>query len=114
MTLFSELKRRKVFRVGAAYVVVAWLVLQVADVFLNNIEAPGWVFQVILLVLGIGFPLSLVFAWAFEMTPDGIRKDSEVEGVQTISHPSGRKGSELDRSAESDPLFLDRSFAAWP
>jgi TolB-like protein/Flp pilus assembly protein TadD len=91
LTLFSELKRRKVFRVGAAYVVVAWLVLQVADVFLNNIEAPGWVFQVILLVLGIGFPLSLVFAWAFEMTPDGIRKDSEVEGVQTISHPSGRK-----------------------
>ena len=55
MSLFNELKRRNVFRVGIAYVVVAWLVLQVADVILNNIEAPGWVFETILLVLIIGF-----------------------------------------------------------
>ena len=74
MSLFKELKRRNVFRVGIAYLVVAWLVMQVADVVINNIEAPGWVFQVIMLVLGLGFPIVLIFAWAFEMTPEGIKR----------------------------------------
>ena len=66
MRLFQELKRRNVFRVGIAYAVVAWLVMQFADVVLNNITAPGWVFQAIMLLLAIGFPIVLVFAWAFE------------------------------------------------
>ena len=64
-TLFGELKRRNVFRVGIAYVVVAWLLMQVADVVLSNVAAPGWVFLVIPLLLGIGFPLALMLTWAF-------------------------------------------------
>jgi len=61
MSLFNELKRRNVFRVAIAYVVMAWLIMQVADVILNNIEAPGWIFQVILLLLVIGFLIAMRF-----------------------------------------------------
>lgn len=91
MSFFNELKRRNVFRVGIAYVVVAWLVMQVADVVINNIEAPVWVFQVIMLMLGIGFPLVLVFAWAFEMTPEGLKREHEVDRSQSITQKTGRK-----------------------
>ncbi len=59
MSLFNELKRRNVFRVAIAYVVMSWLVMQVADVILNNIEVPGWIFQVILLLVGIGFLIAM-------------------------------------------------------
>jgi len=91
MSFFEELKRRNVIRVGIAYVVVAWLTMQFADVVLNNIEAPGWVFQVIMLVLAIGFPLVLVFAWAFEMTPDGLKKEKDVDRSQSIAPQTGKK-----------------------
>jgi len=94
MSFFAELKRRNVIRVGIAYVVVAWLIMQFADVVLNNIEAPGWVFQVIMLVLAIGLPLVLIFAWAFEMTPEGIKKEKDVDRSQSITPQTGRK---LDR-----------------
>jgi TolB-like protein/Flp pilus assembly protein TadD len=94
MSFFSELKRRNVFRVGIAYVVVSWLVLQVADVILNNVEAPGWVFHVVLLLLAIGFIVVLAFAWAFEMTPEGLKRESEVDRGASITHQTGRK---LDR-----------------
>ncbi len=94
-SLFTELKRRNVFRVGIAYLVVAWLVVQVADVMIDNIGAPDWLFSTILMVLGIGFPVVLVFAWAFELTPEGIKRDSEVDRSQSIVQQTGRK---LDRA----------------
>jgi TolB-like protein len=90
-SVWVELKRRNVVRVGIAYAIVAWLLLQVADVVLNNIEAPIWVFQAILLVLAIGFPLALFFAWAFEITPEGLKKEEDVDRSQSISHVTGRK-----------------------
>jgi TolB-like protein/Flp pilus assembly protein TadD len=91
MSFVEELKRRNVIKVAVAYVVVAWLVMQFSDVILNNIEAPDWVFQVIMLVLGIGFALALFFAWAFEMTPDGIKREHEVDRSQSITQKTGRK-----------------------
>ena len=91
MSFFDELKRRNVFRVGVAYLIVAWLVMQVADVVINNVGAPGWVFQIIMLVLGIGFPVVLIFAWAFEMTPEGIKKEKDVDRAQSITPKTGRK-----------------------
>lgn len=91
MSFFNELKRRNVIRVGIAYVIVAWLILQFADVVLNNIEAPGWVFQVIMLILGIGLPLALFFAWAFELTPEGIRKEKDIERSESITRVTGQK-----------------------
>jgi TolB-like protein len=91
LSLFNELKRRNVFRVAIAYVISAWLVLQIADVILNNTEAPGWVFQVIMLLLGIGFFFALFFAWAFELTPEGIKREAEVDRTQSITPKTGRK-----------------------
>ncbi|MGA9573646.1 MAG: hypothetical protein WBS20_06855, partial [Lysobacterales bacterium] len=95
MSFFNELKRRNVFRVGIAYLVVAWLVMQVADVVINNVGAPDWVFRIIMLVLGIGFPLALLFAWAFEMTPEGLKKEKDVVRDESITSTTGRK---LDRT----------------
>ena len=95
MSFFNELKRRNVFKVGITYIFMAWLVLQVTDVILNNIEAPGWVFHVLLLFLIIGFAFALFFAWAFELTPDGLKREHEVDRSQSITHKTGRK---IDRA----------------
>jgi TolB-like protein len=89
--LFGELKRRNVFKVGAAYVVMAWLLAQGVDVFLENFGAPEWVIKTILLLLVAGLPLALFFAWAFELTPEGIKKEKDVDRSQSITHETGRK-----------------------
>ena len=89
--LFTELKRRNVIRVGLAYIIAAWLLLQVADVVINNIEAPAWVFQAILLVVMLGFALALIFAWAYELTPEGLKKEKDVDRSESITHVTGRK-----------------------
>lgn len=86
MSFFRELKRRNVFRAGIAYLVVAWLILQVADVILPYFGAPDWIFRVILLLLVIGFPVTLVVAWVFEFTSEGFKRDSEVAGSAADSH----------------------------
>jgi TolB-like protein len=90
-SFFEELKRRNVFRVGIAYIIAAWLVMQFADVILNNIEAPPWVFQAILLLLGIGLLFAIFFAWAFELTPEGIKKEKDVDRSTSITPQTGRK-----------------------
>ena len=89
--LFSELKRRNVFRVAIAYTIAAWLLLQVADVVLNNIEAPDWVFKAIMLFVAIGFPFAMILAWAFELTPDGLKKEKDVDRSESITRRTGRK-----------------------
>ncbi len=89
--IFEELKRRNVFRVGVAYVVIAWLLAQVAELALDSFEAPAWVMKSILLLLAIGFPLALFFAWAFELTPEGLKKEKDVDRSQSITHQTGRK-----------------------
>ena len=85
MQLIAEMRRRKVFRVGAGYAVAAWALAQVADLVLENTAAPPWVMQTILLVLALGFPVALLLAWAFEVTPDGVkrteRRDDTAPGL---------------------------------
>lgn len=95
MNFFEELKRRNVFRVGVAYVISAWVLLQFADLVLENIQAPDWIIKVFMLALLIGFPLAIFFAWAFEMTPEGIKKEKDVDRTQSIAPQTGRK---LDRT----------------
>jgi TolB-like protein/Flp pilus assembly protein TadD len=91
LSFIEELKRRNVFRVGIAYVVASWLLLQVADILVEALEAPAWTMRIILVVMLIGFPLALFFAWAFELTPEGIKKESEVDRSQSITNQTGRK-----------------------
>ena len=95
MSFFNELKRRNVFRVAIAYVITAWLLLQVVDLVLENINAPDWIMQVFMLGLAIGFPLAVFFAWAFELTPDGVKRESQVDRSRSITPATARK---LDRS----------------
>ena len=94
MSLFQELKRRNVFRVGAAYVVTAWLIVQVADVALEAFETPAWVMKTLLLLLIVGFPVALIFAWAFEKTPEGLKLEKNVDRSRSITAVTGKK---LDR-----------------
>ncbi|EAQ98106.1 membrane protein [Congregibacter litoralis] len=91
MSLFSELHRRNVVRVGVAYAVVAWLILQVADVVMENIGAPAWVMQALLFLLILGLLPALIFAWVFELTPDGIKRESEIEEGVSVVHQTRRK-----------------------
>jgi TolB-like protein/Tfp pilus assembly protein PilF len=82
VTLFAELRRRKVFRVAAAYAVVAWLLLQIADVLFENFGAPGWVFKSFTVLLVLGFPLAVVLAWVFDLTPEGVRRTPDVAAAE--------------------------------
>lgn len=88
MRLFHELKRRHVIKVSIAYVIVAWVILQVADVMLNNLDAPGWVFKFILTLLSIGLPVTVGLSWVFDWTPSGMRRTEESETSGTISSPN--------------------------
>jgi TolB-like protein len=91
MSLFTELHRRNVVRVGVAYAVTAWLLLQVADVVMENIGAPPWVMQALLFVLLIGVIPALLFAWVFELTPEGIKRESEISASDSVVHHTRRK-----------------------
>jgi len=84
MTLFAELQRRKVFKVGAAYLVVAWLAVQAASIGFPAFDAPPWALRIFILVAFLGFPISLVFAWAFEVTPEGVKHDSGAAGSRLL------------------------------
>jgi TolB-like protein/Flp pilus assembly protein TadD len=95
VSIFNELQRRNVFRVTVAYVISAWLLAQVADLVLDNIVAPDWVMQTILLVLVLGLAPVVFFSWAYEVTPEGIKREAEVDRSQSITHVTGRK---LDRT----------------
>ena len=91
MSLFSELSRRNVFRVGIAYCVAGWLSAQVLDLAADAFNAPDWVMQMLIVVLLVGLPVALFLAWAFELTPDGIRRETEIEPGTSITDRTGRK-----------------------
>lgn len=90
-SLFAELKRRNVIRVGIAYILVAWIIAQVAELALDSFNAPDWVIQAVLVLLALGLPLALFFAWAFEMTPEGIKKEKNVDRSVPPTHGTRRK-----------------------
>lgn len=87
----GELKRRNVYKTAIAYVVFAWLIIQVATQVFPVFEIPGWAIRLVILLLLIGLPVALVFAWAFEITPEGIKRTEEVPPTASIAHRTGRK-----------------------
>ena len=91
MSSFNELKRRNVFRVGIAYTIAAWLLLQIVDLVLENINAPDWVMQVFMLALAVGFPIAIIIAWAFEVTPEGIKLEKDVDRSHSIARETGKQ-----------------------
>jgi TolB-like protein len=92
---FNELKRRNVFRVAIAFIVVAWLLLQVVDILVPMLDLPDWVGRLVLLLLAVGFPIALLLAWAFELTPEGIKRERDVDRAESVTRTTGRK---LDRA----------------
>ena len=91
MSLFAELGRRNVFRVAFAYVVASWVLLQFVDVISQILELPVWAPKLILALIVVGLVPALIFAWAFEMTPEGIKKESDVDRSGSITPQTGRK-----------------------
>jgi len=91
MSFFEELKRRNVVKVGIAYAVSTWILLQLTDVVSEILQLPEWAPKLILLILVVGFVPALIFAWAFEMTPDGIKREKDVDRSESITPNTGRK-----------------------
>src|ERR1044071_4659948 len=77
-SFFSELKRRNVYKVAVAYAVVAWLLIQIATQVFPFLEIPNWVVRSVIVLVAIGFPVALIIAWAFELTPGGIKRTEDV------------------------------------
>ncbi|MEE8507514.1 MAG: tetratricopeptide repeat protein [Myxococcota bacterium] len=88
---FAELKRRSVFRVAAAYAAVGWLVLEVSSVVLPTFEAPEWILRVFTFLVILGFPVALVAAWAFELTPEGVKWEKDVDRSRAVVEKTGRR-----------------------
>jgi len=95
MSFFAELKRRNVVRVGLAYIVIGWLLAQVAEFAFENFGAPEWVLKTFVVLLLLGLPLVLFFAWAFELTPEGVKREKDVDRSQSITPQTGQKLNRL-------------------
>ena len=93
MPFLGEIKRRKVFQVAAVYAVVAWLIIQLVDVVNEPLTLPDWLDTVVIVLLAVGFPIAVVLAWAFEVTPEGVKRDT---GADT---PPNQQPAESDVAA---------------
>lgn len=91
MSFVEELQRRNVIRVAVAYIVIAWLVAQVLQLVFESFVAPVWVMKTVLVLLATGFPLALFFSWAFEITPEGVKREHEVDRSRSITTKTGRR-----------------------
>ena len=91
MPFLAELKRRNVFRMAALYLVAGWVLLQVADVLAGVLGLPDWTMRLVAFLLLLGFPLALIFSWVYELTPEGLKRDHEVDRSQSITAQTGRK-----------------------
>src|ERR1700693_86849 len=87
----SELRRRNGYKVAVAYLVVSWLLIQAASILFPTFDGPASAMKILVVILAIGFPIALAFSWAFEITPEGIKRESEIESDKSITHHTGRK-----------------------
>ena len=90
-SVWGELKRRNVVRVAVAYAIVSWLILQLTDVLVPMLNLPESVGRLVFLLLLVGFPLAMFFAWAYELTPEGLKKEKDVDRSESVTHLTGRK-----------------------
>src|ERR1700694_3896966 len=88
---FAELKRRNVYKVAVAYVVVSWLLIQAASILFPTFDAPAWVMKTLVAAIVLCFPVALALSWAFEITPEGIKLESEIDPNRSIARRTGRK-----------------------
>ncbi len=91
MGLVSELRRRNVFRMAVLYAIAAWLIMQVAEVIIDLADLPHWIGPTILGLLAVGFPIALILSWFYEITPEGISLEKDVDRAESITHMTGRR-----------------------
>src|SRR5213082_1648277 len=84
---FAELKRRNVYKVAVAYAIVGWLLVQIATQVFPFLEIPTWVVRLVIVLVAVGFPIALVIAWAFELTPEGIKRTEDVDLTASARQP---------------------------
>jgi len=94
-SFISELKRRNVIRVALLYGVVAWVLIQVVDIVMPRLGIPDWGVTFVIVILGVGFPVALIFAWAFELTPEGLKRTRDVDPDESITPVTGQKINHL-------------------
>ena len=114
MTLLAELQRRNVLRMAGLYLVGAWLAVQVASTVLPLVGTPAWVPRALVVLLGIGFVPALVFAWVYELTPEGIKRDAEVPPERSIAPQTGRRMDRLIIACLVVVLALVAADRYWP
>ncbi len=90
-SVWGELKRRNVVRVAIAYAVVAWLSIEVSATTFPMLKLPEWAATFVTVLLIIGFPVAIIFAWAYEFTPEGLKREKDVDRSESITHITGRK-----------------------
>ena len=91
MSFFHELKRRNVFKVAIAYAIAAWILIEITATTFPILKLPDWTVTLVTVLVLVAFPLTLIFAWAFELTPEGIKKEKNVDRSESITHVTGRK-----------------------
>ena len=91
LSLIAELKRRNVFRVGAAYLALAWVIVQITGAIVPALNLPAALVPMVVWIGVIGFPCVLIFSWVFELTPEGLKRESEIDRSQSITHVTGRR-----------------------
>jgi hypothetical protein len=117
INFFSELKRRNVYKVAVAYAVVGWLLVQIATQVFPFFEIPNWAVRLVVLIIIVGFPIALVIAWAFEMTPEGIKRTGAASDAiailgRLLTIPAGETVSiaRLKIDPVWDPIRKDPAF----
>ena len=114
MSVWNELKRRNVIRMAGLYLVGAWLIVQVAETVLPAFDVPGWVLRAIIIVLAFGFVPALVFAWIYELTPDGLKRDAGAGTESSIAATTGRRMDRLILAGLMVLIVLVAADRFWP
>ena len=110
MALWGELKRRNVVKVAIAYAIVGWLLVEVSSTVFPLVQLPDWTATFVTMLVLLGFPLALILSWAYELTPEGMKRSHEVEATESISHVTGRKTHAADPgSGHSKPTSKPRT-----
>jgi len=109
-TFFGELKRRNVYKVAVAYAIVGWLLVQVATQVFPFLEIPNWVVRFVIVLVAAGFPIALVIAWAFEITPQGIER---TESCRHNAGCGGTKETRMDLRRDCRRGLVDRTLLPW-
>ncbi len=114
MKLLTELKRRNVIRMGGLYLVGAWLIVQIAETVLPAFDVPGWVLRALIILLAIGFVPALVFSWIYELTPEGLKRDRDVDPAESISAQTARRLDQWTLIALALAVLLIAADRWWP